>query len=147
MRSLRGFSLVELMVVVAIIGILASIAVPTFRSMQVRAKRAELPSCIDGIKTAQIGYATTYNEFVTTNEAPRASLSVDGVPVAWPGTADASWDPLGWEPDGLVRGAYYSVGTATDVEVCGMQDIDVDGVPEIWGASRSTNPQVLPSCG
>ena len=56
MFNRKGFTLVELMIVVAIIGILAAIAIPNFVEMQYRAKRAEIPSNVDGIKTAEMGY-------------------------------------------------------------------------------------------
>ena len=49
MRANKGFSLVELMIVVAIIGILAAIAIPNFITMQLKAKRGELPGNVDGI--------------------------------------------------------------------------------------------------
>lgn len=63
LQSKSGFSLVELMVVVAIIGILATIAVPNFQRFQARAKQAEAKTELSGIHTAQKAFIIEYNSY------------------------------------------------------------------------------------
>jgi prepilin-type N-terminal cleavage/methylation domain-containing protein len=56
MRRERGFTLIELMIVVVIIGILAGIAIPNFLSMQARAKEGSLKSNMHAIQLAAEDY-------------------------------------------------------------------------------------------
>jgi len=51
-RILQGFTLIELMIVVAIIGILAAIALPAYQDYTIRAKVTELVLAASGFKTA-----------------------------------------------------------------------------------------------
>ena len=137
MMNKKGFTLVELMIVVAIIGILAAIAIPNFVAMQYRAKRSEVPSNVDGIKTAQLAYDAAFDTFVQ-----EAAFSPDSSPGkkqrAWnPGTA---FDTLGWGPDGQVRGSYKVVSTSsTDFLVTGIADVDGDGVQSQFTSTKSIN--------
>ena len=57
----KGFSLVELMVVVAIIGILAAIAIPNYQKFQARSKQTEARTQLSGIYAAETTFASEWN--------------------------------------------------------------------------------------
>ena len=62
MKRNKGFSLVELMVVVGIMGILASLAIPRFQTYQAKAKRTEAQSLLGQIFTLM---TVNYNDYGT----------------------------------------------------------------------------------
>ena len=59
----RGFTLIELMIVVAIIGILAAIAIPDFLKFQAKARQSEAKTNLASIATAEISYFAEKNEW------------------------------------------------------------------------------------
>lgn len=63
MRRCEGFTLIELMVVIAIIGIMSVTAVPLYRTYQQRAYGSEAALMIKQILDAQIIYFLAHNEF------------------------------------------------------------------------------------
>ncbi len=62
-RNTNAFTLIELLIVVAIIGILAAIAVPNFLNAQLRAKIARVQSDFKSISTALETYRIDYNSY------------------------------------------------------------------------------------
>lgn len=63
-RSLKrqdGFTLVELMVVVAIIGLLSAVAIPNFKKYQAKAKMSEAKLQLSALYTAQASFYSDYN--------------------------------------------------------------------------------------
>lgn len=63
MRNQKGFSLIELMIVVAIIGILAAIAVPNFQKYQAKSRQAEAKSLLTGIYTANKAWNAEWTSY------------------------------------------------------------------------------------
>ena len=133
----KGFSLVELMIVVAIIGILAAIAIPSFVAMQLKAKRAEVPGNVDGIKTAELSYDASFDGFVSAANYPGA---VGKQTQPWSKSAAGGFTTIGWAPDGDVRGTYEVTNVQpTNFDVHGACDVDGDGAPADYTADVDTN--------
>src|SRR5437773_844415 len=63
MKGDRGFTLIELMIVVAIIGILAAIAIPNFMTYQAKARQSEAKVNLGGLFTTATSYFAENNTF------------------------------------------------------------------------------------
>lgn len=82
-RSLqKGFTLIELMIVVAIIGILAAVALPAYQDYTVRAKVTEGLTLASSAKTAVSENAANGSDFTSGWTAPNATDSVSGIVIA-----------------------------------------------------------------
>ena len=76
----KGFTLIELMIVVAIIGILAAVAIPQYQNYVARAQVAEGLALASGAKTAIAEYRSNTGRWPADNEA--AGLAVDPLDIS-----------------------------------------------------------------
>ncbi len=82
----KGFTLIELMIVVAIIGILAAVALPAYQDYTVRAKVAEVMLAASAAKNAIAEYANTNNDLPPADYAIESQSSKYVTNVTWDGT-------------------------------------------------------------
>lgn len=64
-KNSEGFTLVELMVVVAIIGILSAIAVPNFKKYQAKSKQSEAKIQLAAVYNAEVGSSADWDTYAT----------------------------------------------------------------------------------
>ncbi len=77
MKKQQGFTLIELMIVVAIIGILAAIAIPAYQDYTIRAQVSEGLNLAAGAKAAVSEYTMDRGRFPTDNTLAGLSAAAD----------------------------------------------------------------------
>lgn len=135
----KGFTLIELMIVVAIIAFLAMVAIPSFKQFLAKAKRTEAYMNLNALATAEKIYWAEH------------------------GTYSTDLNVLGWKPEGKIQYSYgfsggqgtSSVTGALGTPVSGGSaskdsfvavaagDIDGDGQPDIISIDQDMNVVIV----
>jgi type IV pilus assembly protein PilA len=89
-KGKKGFTLIELMIVVAIIGILAAIAIPNFLKFQAKSKMSEAKTNLGAIYTGQLSYFGEQNRY-------------------------GDFNAINWNPAGTPR-YHFALGAWADVD-------------------------------
>jgi type IV pilus assembly protein PilA len=138
------------MIVVAIVGMLAALAIPNFMRFQLRAKSSEGKTNLAAIRSIELGYFGEFHAFVAAAPTPTAIPGTARVP--WPNptpACPACFDRLGFTPEGDVYFQYEVVATVAGGSTAGndvftaaaIADLDGDGIAQIWGYVRPLSDQ------
>lgn len=133
-RSTLGFTLIELMIVVVILGLLSALALPTFTRYVRRSATIEASTNVQRIYAAQYTYNAEIHErgltgsFVNALATPAAAPSSAKYPAdtnLW--SSQPTWSALGFALDSRHYYQYASPGSNAGFTSVAQGDLDGDG--------------------
>ena len=126
-KNKKGFTLIELMIVVAIIGILAPIAIPSFLFFSARARQSEARTNLGAIYTAYTSYFSDYETYPDVGD-------IGGYDLGRGVTANC-FNIANWQPSGTLRYGY----------VC--NDTGIYCPPVVWPGPQPAAGACPSDCG
>ncbi len=126
-----GFTIIELMIVVTIVGVLAAIAIPSFGSYIQRSRASEAFTMLGEIRQREESYRVEFGRYCAVQWNP-ATYGASGAPQPW-NSSMLDWAQLGASPDSPVR-FRYRVLAGTPGENSGVPGVD-DG--DFWFVAQA----------
>lgn len=134
----KGFTLIELMIVVAIIGILAAVALPAYQDYTTRAKVSECVTAIAACKSSVTEYFSSQNEFPS--DADEAGCGTN--------TTQYCEAPTIGDGDGVITvGILEDAGVGTggcDISLTPTEDATTGAITE-WAGSTTCETKFVPA--
>jgi type IV pilus assembly protein PilA len=133
LKGQKGFTLIELMIVVAIIGILAAIAIPNFLQYQMKSRQSEAKTNLQAIKTSEVSFQSERGCYVGIAKEAAQALAVAGTKIApypW-GTGQNPTVPAaaGWcAAGGTFAGVFTDIGFKATGNVMFVYGVDATTV-------------------
>ena len=128
MEKIKGFTLIELIIIIAIIGILAAIAIPNFVNYQLKSKTVEAKVNLGSIKTIFEAYRSEHDTYIVCAANP---AMIPGLTkISWV-SVNGDFQKTGFTPIGKVFFTYSVIagltGKATSYIALAEGDLDGNG--------------------
>ncbi len=127
-KSNKGFTLIELMIVVVIIGILAALAIPRFMRSTTKAKQSEAKQLLKQVYTMQRAYRQEFDSYCLNGATASAA-------------APNAFAQIGVEIMSTARYTYVMTAAANTFQCVATANLDDDATNDVWQIDQTGNLQ------